>query len=219
AVLALKMPETEFEGQTKTKLGNTEARAAVEAVVAPHITAWLEENPDVARALLEKASGAAQAREAARKVLRARDLAPMARERRAQLGHRLTLGTLACRSGRFGVLGVHLPPTASHDVQTDYAASGAQPVWRRSRRPAPAARASAGSRSAWTTYGAASAPATPDPLHRGRHAEQAHRVVPDAADAVHEARTRLRDEPPTRRASMRRAVIDHARPPFARAHR
>jgi topoisomerase IV subunit B len=68
AVLALKMSETEFEGQTKTKLGSTEARAAVESIVALHLTAFLEENPDVARALLEKASNARQAREAARNV-------------------------------------------------------------------------------------------------------------------------------------------------------
>jgi topoisomerase IV subunit B len=68
AVLSLKMSDTEFEGQTKTKLGNTEARAAVEAVVGPHLAAFLEENPEVARTLLEKASSARTAREAARKV-------------------------------------------------------------------------------------------------------------------------------------------------------
>ncbi len=68
AILSLRMPETEFEGQTKMKLGNTEARAAVEAVTSAHMTAFLEENPDVARKLLARATSARQAREAARKV-------------------------------------------------------------------------------------------------------------------------------------------------------
>ncbi|MCA9520456.1 MAG: DNA gyrase subunit B [Myxococcales bacterium] len=68
AVISLRMPEVEFEGQTKTKLGNSEARTAVEQVVADHLAAFLEENPDLATGLLERASRACEAREKARKV-------------------------------------------------------------------------------------------------------------------------------------------------------
>ena len=68
AVIALRMADVEFEGQTKTKLGNSEARTAVESVLNTHLGALLEENPDLATKLLERASKACQAREAARKV-------------------------------------------------------------------------------------------------------------------------------------------------------
>ena len=71
AVLSLRMSETQFEGQTKTKLGNPEARAAVDAVVAKHLDRFLEENPDIAKKLVDKAGVARSARDAARK---ARDL-------------------------------------------------------------------------------------------------------------------------------------------------
>ncbi len=71
-VLSVKVMEPQFEGQTKTKLGNSEVRGAVEAAVNEHLWAFLEENPKAAKAVIEKSLQAARAREAARK---ARDLA------------------------------------------------------------------------------------------------------------------------------------------------
>ena len=71
-VLSVKVMEPQFEGQTKTKLGNSEVRGAVEVAVNEHLSAFLEENPKSARALIEKSLQAARARVAARK---ARDLA------------------------------------------------------------------------------------------------------------------------------------------------
>lgn len=71
AIVSMRMRNPEFEGQTKTKLGNSDARTAVDAVVAKHTARYLEENPDAARTLIEKASRAKAARDAARK---ARDL-------------------------------------------------------------------------------------------------------------------------------------------------
>jgi DNA gyrase subunit B len=70
-VLHVKVREPQFEGQTKTKLGNGEVEGIVKAVVNEHLGSWLEEHPPVARAIIEKAVSAARAREAARK---ARDL-------------------------------------------------------------------------------------------------------------------------------------------------
>ncbi|PYR63651.1 MAG: DNA topoisomerase (ATP-hydrolyzing) subunit B [Acidobacteria bacterium] len=70
-VISLKIPRPQFEGQTKTKLGNTEVKGIVEAIVNDKLGAYLEENPSVARRILGKAVDAARAREAARK---ARDL-------------------------------------------------------------------------------------------------------------------------------------------------
>jgi DNA gyrase subunit B len=64
--------EPQFEGQTKTKLGNSEVRGAVEAAVNEHLSIFLDENPKAAKAVIEKSVQAARAREAARK---ARDLA------------------------------------------------------------------------------------------------------------------------------------------------
>jgi DNA gyrase subunit B len=72
AVISVKIPNPEFEGQTKAKLGSAEARGAVDEVVAEALTYYLEENPGPARKLVEKCANAARAREAARK---ARDLA------------------------------------------------------------------------------------------------------------------------------------------------
>ena len=72
AVLSVKVMEPQFEGQTKTKLGNSEVRGAVETAVNEQLTIFLEENPKAAKAIIEKAVSAARAREAARK---ARDLA------------------------------------------------------------------------------------------------------------------------------------------------
>lgn len=68
AVVSVKIPEPQFEGQTKTKLGNTEVRGIVEGVVADGLIAFLEENPALARRIVDKAVTAARAREAARKA-------------------------------------------------------------------------------------------------------------------------------------------------------
>jgi DNA gyrase subunit B len=70
-VLHVKLREPQFEGQTKTKLGNSEVEGIVRAVVNEHLGNYLDENPGVGRAIIEKAVSAARAREAARK---ARDL-------------------------------------------------------------------------------------------------------------------------------------------------
>ncbi|MBT3327571.1 MAG: DNA topoisomerase (ATP-hydrolyzing) subunit B [Gemmatimonadales bacterium] len=71
-VLSIRVMEPQFEGQTKTKLGNSEVRGAVEAAVNEHLATFLDENPKAAKAVIEKSLQAARAREAARK---ARDLA------------------------------------------------------------------------------------------------------------------------------------------------
>ncbi|MGE3520732.1 MAG: DNA topoisomerase (ATP-hydrolyzing) subunit B, partial [Vicinamibacterales bacterium] len=71
AVISVKIPHPQFEGQTKTKLGNTEVKGIVEAIVNEKLSAFLEETPAVARKIIGKAIDAARAREAARK---ARDL-------------------------------------------------------------------------------------------------------------------------------------------------
>jgi len=71
AVISVKIPRPQFEGQTKTKLGNTEVKGIVEAILNDKLGSFLEENPSVARRIVGKAIDAARAREAARK---ARDL-------------------------------------------------------------------------------------------------------------------------------------------------
>ena len=71
AVISVKIPRPQFEGQTKTKLGNTEVKGIVESIVNDRLGAYLEENPAVAKRVVMKAVDAARAREAARK---ARDL-------------------------------------------------------------------------------------------------------------------------------------------------
>ncbi|MDE2720314.1 DNA topoisomerase (ATP-hydrolyzing) subunit B [Candidatus Palauibacter polyketidifaciens] len=71
AVLSVKVMEPQFEGQTKTKLGNSEVRGIVESLVNDRLGTWLEENPAPSRKIIEKAVQASRAREAARK---ARDL-------------------------------------------------------------------------------------------------------------------------------------------------
>ncbi|MCI5771890.1 MAG: DNA topoisomerase (ATP-hydrolyzing) subunit B [Clostridiales bacterium] len=71
AVISVKMHEPQFEGQTKSKLGNSEVRGIVDGLVSDKLEQFLEENPQVARAILDRCLGAARAREAARK---ARDL-------------------------------------------------------------------------------------------------------------------------------------------------
>ncbi len=80
AIISLKLGEPQFEGQTKTKLGNTEAKGFVQRVVNDQLGAWLEQNPQEGREIIRKAQAAAQARVAARK---ARDLA---RSRKGLLG-------------------------------------------------------------------------------------------------------------------------------------
>jgi len=67
-VISVKLQEAEFEGQTKAKLGNTEIRTLVSGLVYDKLTEYLEENPGVAKAIFEKATQAARAREAARKA-------------------------------------------------------------------------------------------------------------------------------------------------------
>ena len=71
AIVSVKIEEPQFEGQTKQKLGNSEARGAVDSVVSRQLDIFLEENPSVAKAIVEKSVLAQRAREAARK---ARDL-------------------------------------------------------------------------------------------------------------------------------------------------
>lgn len=71
AIISIKISEPQFEGQTKQKLGNSEARGAVESVVSEQLTYFLEQNPSVARMICDKAVLAQRARDAARK---ARDL-------------------------------------------------------------------------------------------------------------------------------------------------
>ncbi len=70
-VMSVKIPEPQFEGQTKTKLGNSEVKGIVQSITGEQLSNFLEENPGVARKIIEKCIRAAEAREAARK---ARDL-------------------------------------------------------------------------------------------------------------------------------------------------
>jgi DNA gyrase subunit B len=71
AVISVKVQEPQFEGQTKTKLGNSETKSAVESIVGEKLAEFLEENPSTSKKIIEKCMRAAEAREAARK---ARDL-------------------------------------------------------------------------------------------------------------------------------------------------
>ncbi|MBI3587426.1 MAG: DNA topoisomerase (ATP-hydrolyzing) subunit B [Ignavibacteriales bacterium] len=71
AIISVKVPEPQFEGQTKTKLGNSEVKSLVESTVGQALQNWLEENSPDAKRIIEKSLRAAEAREAARK---ARDL-------------------------------------------------------------------------------------------------------------------------------------------------
>ena len=68
AVISVKVKEPQFEGQTKTKIGNSEVTGAVQSVMNEELSAFLEENPAVAKAVLEKCISASRAREAARKA-------------------------------------------------------------------------------------------------------------------------------------------------------
>ncbi|MCG8150690.1 DNA topoisomerase (ATP-hydrolyzing) subunit B [Pimelobacter simplex] len=80
AIISLKISEPQFEGQTKAKLGNTEAKGFVQSAVNDELGAWLEQNPNEGKEIIRKAQAAATARIAARK---ARDLA---RNRKGLLG-------------------------------------------------------------------------------------------------------------------------------------
>lgn len=71
AVVSIKLSNPQFEGQTKTKLGNSEARGIVDSIFTDGFSAYLEENPQIAKLIVDKSLSAARAREAARK---ARDL-------------------------------------------------------------------------------------------------------------------------------------------------
>ncbi|WP_436664034.1 DNA topoisomerase (ATP-hydrolyzing) subunit B [Alicyclobacillus acidoterrestris] len=68
AVVSVKVPEPQFEGQTKTKLGNSEVRGIVESLFGDKLQTFLDENPSVARKIIDKCVTAARAREAARKA-------------------------------------------------------------------------------------------------------------------------------------------------------
>ncbi|MBB3045500.1 DNA topoisomerase (ATP-hydrolyzing) subunit B [Nocardioides sp. LMS-CY] len=93
AIISIKLGEPQFEGQTKTKLGNTEAKGFVQRVVNDQLGAWLEQNPGEGKDIIRRAQAAATARIAARK---ARDLA---RNRKGLLGSGSLPGKLAdCQS-------------------------------------------------------------------------------------------------------------------------
>ena len=68
AVISVKHPDPQFEGQTKTKLGNSEVRGIVESATHQHLRTYLEENPETGRAVVNKAAEAARARKAAKKA-------------------------------------------------------------------------------------------------------------------------------------------------------
>ena len=68
AVISVKIPEPQFEGQTKSKLGNSEVKGFVEQMVGEHLGKYFEENPQIAKSIVNKSLEAARAREAARKA-------------------------------------------------------------------------------------------------------------------------------------------------------
>jgi len=93
AIISIKLGEPQFEGQTKTKLGNTEAKGFVQRVVNDQLGAWLEQNPSEGKEIIRKSQAAATARNAARK---ARELA---RSRKGLLGSGSLPGKLSdCQS-------------------------------------------------------------------------------------------------------------------------
>nr|WP_137294611.1 MULTISPECIES: DNA topoisomerase (ATP-hydrolyzing) subunit B [Nocardioides] len=95
AIISIKLGEPQFEGQTKTKLGNTEAKGFTQRIVNDQLKMWLEQNPSEGKEIVRKAQAAAQARQAAKK---ARELA---RSRKGLLGGGGLPGKLSdCQSNR-----------------------------------------------------------------------------------------------------------------------
>jgi len=107
AVVSVKVPEPQFEGQTKQKLGNSDVQSVVEHVVGAQVSAYLEEHPKIARALVDKAVNAYQAREAAR---HARDLV---RRKNALSGGGLPGKLADCRSSNREETELYLVEAAS----------------------------------------------------------------------------------------------------------
>lgn len=68
AIISVKVPEPQFEGQTKTKLGNSEVRGICDTITGSNMAQFMEENPSIAKKMIEKSRNAARAREAARKA-------------------------------------------------------------------------------------------------------------------------------------------------------
>lgn len=93
AVISIKIPEPQFEGQTKTKLGNSEIKGVVDSIVNDSLSSYLEENPQIAKLIVYKCVNAANAREAAQK---ARELT----RRKGALNHGSLPGKLADCSER-----------------------------------------------------------------------------------------------------------------------
>jgi DNA gyrase subunit B len=140
AIISIKLEEPQFEGQTKTKLGNTEAKGFVQRLVNDQLGAWLEENPAEGKDIVRKAQAAASARIAARK---ARDLA---RSRKGLLGGGGLPGKLSdCQSTNPAECEVFI-------VEGDSTRCSPTPRSRRSSpRSAPASTRSSASRSCATT--------------------------------------------------------------------
>lgn len=92
AIINLKLPDPQFEGQTKTRLGNSEVRGLVDSIVYENLTRFFEENPPIAKLILQKTISASRAREAAK---RARELT----RKKDTLGDGAPPGKLAACSG------------------------------------------------------------------------------------------------------------------------
>ena len=118
AVLSVKVMEPQFEGQTKTKLGNSEVRGIVESLVNDKLATWLDENPSAGRSIIDKAVQAARAREAARK---ARDLT----RKRSALETGILPGKLSDCSVKDLMRHIELPLLGRFNAENVLAASAA----------------------------------------------------------------------------------------------